>query len=163
MNELIFPSADAEVEQDDIVPFARFVSFVLADQAYGIAVDRVREVLRLSEIASVPGAPRACRGVINLRGHIVSVLDLRQLLHLPAATDSQDSRMLVIDHPNGMLALQVDRVMDLTSVPETRIERTPAVASQPVPVAGLIHRNEGPLFLLDPEFLLEIISKELAA
>lgn len=154
MNELTFPSADDFFEQESVEPSSRFVCFVLANQAYGIAVDRIREVLRLTEVASVPGAPTACLGVINLRGRIVSVLDLRRMLGLAPAENTPQSRMLVVDHPEGQLALQVDRVMDLLTVPTSKIEHTPSVNSVPVPVAGIVNRSTGPLFVLDPEQLI---------
>lgn len=163
MKELIFPAADDLKKDERAEPSARFVCFVLAGQNYGVNVSGVREVLRMPEIASVPGAPPACRGVINLRGHIVSVLDLRRMLSLPEQPDSAHTRVLVCDHPGGLVALQVDQVMDLLTVPLSKIERTPAVNSQPVPVSGIVTRASGPLFLLDPEQLLHKMTGRVAA
>ncbi len=154
MSALLFPPAEPEVEAVPAGPTSRFVCFVLDGQSYGMAVGRIREVLRLCKVASVPGAPAACLGVINLRGRIVSVLDLRQMLRLAPAQQGPQSRLLVVDHPQGQIALQVDRVMDLLSVANAQIERPPAVNSVPGLVTGIVQRTTGALLLLDPEQLL---------
>ncbi len=163
MSELIFPAADPPERPEKAEPSSRFVCFVLGEQSYGVGVDQVREVLRMTDIASVPGAPAACRGVINLRGQIVSVLDLRRMLGLSPAQETPQSRLLVVDHTEGTLALQVDRVMDLFTVADALIEPTPAVNADPVPVSGIVSRSSGPLFLLDPRQLITKTITQVAA
>lgn len=153
MNELLFPSAETDTVPKPI-PSTGFVCFMLADQCYGMAVSRVREVLRPCEVAWVPGAPGACLGVINLRGHIVSVVDLRQILGLEAHSGGAATRLLVIDYGDSMLALKVDCVLELLNIADEDIEPAPRMNQTPVPVDGVVTRPQGPLFLLKPAELV---------
>lgn len=135
---------------------------MLADQCYGVAVGSVREVLRPCEVAWVPGAPGACLGVINLRGHIVSVVDLRQILGLEHTALGAASRLLVIDYDDAMLALKVDRVLELLNVADDDIEPAPRMNQTPVPVDGVVTRPHGPLFLLKPAELVRRLEDSYA-
>ena len=163
MNELLFPPIDETLAEPTLEPSTGFVCFELAQQRYGVAVAGVREVLRLHDLAHVPGAPSACLGVVNLRGQIVSVLDLRRMLgQAPVAPDSV-SRLLVIDHADSVVALLVDRVLELNTVADRLIERTPRLNHGPVPVHGVVSCESGPLFLLQPEQLVNQIQVTPAA
>ncbi|MGJ8670408.1 MAG: chemotaxis protein CheW [Oceanococcus sp.] len=157
MNELLFPPIDESVPAQAAAPSSGFVCFMLADQRYGVAVGQVREVLRLSQMAWVPGAPAACLGVVNLRGQIVSVLDLRQMLGQAQVEPDAASRLLVIDHQDAVVALLVDRVLELVTVADQLIESTPRLNHGPVPVHGVVSDVRGPLFLLKPEQLVSQI------
>lgn len=154
MNELLFPEVEEHTAPPAPEPSKGYVCFMLADQRYGVAVAQVREVLKLSELARVPGAPSSCLGVVNLRGRIVSVLDLRRLLGLTPATPNKQSRLLVIDHPEGVVALLVDRVLELKTVMDKLVEGTPKMNHGPVPIDGVVSEASGPLFLLQPEKIM---------
>ena len=154
MNELLFPPIDENAPVPPVEPSSGFVCFMLAGQRYGVAVGGVREVLRLGELAWVPGAPAACLGVVNLRGQIVSVMDLRQILGQAHIKPDTSSRLLVIDHQDSALALLVDRVLELVTVQDRHIEHTPKLNQGPVPVYGVVSGDNDPLFLLKPETLL---------
>ncbi|RZO83229.1 chemotaxis protein CheW [Oceanococcus atlanticus] len=153
MTELHFPSAEPPASAKPR-PSTGFVCFMLAGQCYGVAVSGVREVLRPCEVAWVPGAPGACLGVINLRGHIVSVVDLRQVLGLAQDESSAANRLLVIDYDDSMLALKVDRVLELINIADEEIEATPRMNQTPIPLEGVVTRPQGPLFLLSPADLV---------
>lgn len=163
MNDLLFPPIDDASAAPAAEPSAGFVCFMLAGQRYGVAVAQVREVLRLGEMAWVPGAPSACLGVVNLRGQIVSVLDLRQMLGQPAVEANGNSRLLVIDHQDAALALLVDRVLELFTVANHLIEHTPRLNHGPVPVDGVVTCDSGPLFILKPEQLIQQIQLDPVA
>jgi len=75
-------NAAAEAVTDPVI---QLVTFKLADETYGINVMHVQEVLRISEIAPVPGAPAYVLGIINLRGNVVTVIDTRSRFGLPSA------------------------------------------------------------------------------
>jgi len=79
---------------DDIV---QWVTFKLADETYGINVMQVQEVLRVSEIAPVPGAPHYVLGIINLRGNVVTVIDTRIRLGLATAEVTDSTRIVIIE------------------------------------------------------------------
>ena len=154
MNELLFPPIDELASRAEPEPTSGFVCFVLDEQRYGVAVDGVREVLRPTELAWVPGAPAACLGVVNLRGRIVCVLDLRQMLGRKGVQANESSRLLVIDHAQNLVALLVDKVLDLSTFKRSEIELTPRLNHGPGPVDGVVTRPDGPVFLLKPEQLL---------
>lgn len=157
MNDLLFPPIVESPQAEVAEPSSGYVCFMLAQQRYGVAVAQVREVLRLGELAWVPGAPAACLGVVNLRGQIVSVLDLRQMLGQPQVQPDAASRLLVIDYGDSALALLVDRVLELFTVANRLIEHTPRLNHGPVPVDGVVTCESGPLFLLTPQQLVEQI------
>lgn len=163
MNDLLFPPIEESPPTPVVEPSSGFVCFMLAQQRYGVAVGQVREVLRLGELAWVPGAPSACLGVVNLRGQIVSVLDLRQMLGQPQVEPDAASRLLVIDYGESALALLVDRVLELFTVANRLIERTPRLNHGPVPVDGVVTCDNGPLFLLTPQQLVEQIQLPASA
>jgi len=78
-------------------PEIQLVTFRLKDETYGINVMQVQEVLRVAEIAPVPGAPHYVLGIINLRGNVVTVIDTRVRFGLPSAEIDDLSRIIVIE------------------------------------------------------------------
>ncbi|MCA8967500.1 MAG: chemotaxis protein CheW, partial [Planctomycetes bacterium] len=87
-------SAVFEEQPDELL---RWVTFRLADEGYGINVMQVQEVLRITDVAPVPGAPHFVLGIINLRGNVVTVLDMRKLLGLMPGEVTEQSRIMVIE------------------------------------------------------------------
>ncbi len=134
----------------------RWVSFQLGEQTFGLDVLGVQEVLRMNSPAPVPGAPRLCLGVINLRGHIVPVLDLRRLLSMADEPDSEDTRLLIVDHLSDAVALRVDRVGEVLNLAQSSIDEAPRVGDRLTPeqVRGVVRRGSRVLILLHAEALL---------
>ncbi|MEF1216815.1 chemotaxis protein CheW, partial [Photobacterium damselae] len=88
----------AEIQQDDNRDqVLQWVTFQLEDETYGINVMQVREVLRYSEIAPVPGAPDYVLGIINLRGNVVTVIDTRSRFGLMPGDISDNTRIVIIE------------------------------------------------------------------
>ena len=96
----------ASTNSNDAV--VQWVTFRLADEIYGINVMQVQEVLRVSEIAPVPGAPHYVLGIINLRGNVVTVIDTRIRLGLATAEVTDATRIVIIEgatccrYPGGL-------------------------------------------------------------
>ena len=135
----------------------RWIRFGLNGQGYGVEVLKVMEVLRASEISPVPGSARDVLGVINLRGQIVTVVDLRTRLGLNRREIDAMSRVMVLDCAGQPVGLLVDSVAQVVEIKASQIERAPRVNS--APAAGCIRgvcRLEGDenLMLLDTEKLL---------
>lgn len=135
----------------------RWIRFGLNGQGYGVEVLKVMEVLRASEISPVPGSARDVLGVINLRGQIVTVVDLRTRLGLARREIDTMSRVMVLDCAGQPVGLLVDSVAQVVEIKGSQIERAPRVNS--TPAAGCIRgvcRQEGDdsLMLLDTEKLL---------
>jgi purine-binding chemotaxis protein CheW len=133
----------------------RWIRFRLAGQHYAVAIEHVREVLAAPLIEPVPGAPPGVLGVINLRGQIVTVLDLPRWLGQPAA--SAGLHLLVLERDDTWLALAVEAVLDVQRIEPAAIKPAPRTADsmQASLVAGLFSGSDGVLTLLQLERLLE--------
>lgn len=137
---------------------SRWVCFDLAGQNYGLPILEVQEVLTLAEIEPVPGTPSEVLGVINLRGAIVSVIDLRRLLQLPERPTDAQTRIIVLQNGDEPLGLRVDRVTQVRALPDSMIRPAPAIAAEPQqkPVRGLYSRGGDVLSLVDTASLLGV-------
>lgn len=91
------------------------VVFQLGEEEYAIAVERVREVVKAERITRVPGAPPYVRGIINLRGRVVPVIDLRQRLGLDPGP-SQQARIMVVEDGPVLVGMLVDRASEVLRV-----------------------------------------------
>jgi purine-binding chemotaxis protein CheW len=103
---------------------ARLLSVTLAGQEFGIPVTQVRDVLGPQRTTVVPLAPQGVAGLLNLRGRIVTVIDMRALLRLPP--NDADGRMMqvVVEHGEESFSLRVDAVGDVLELPGEAFERT---------------------------------------
>jgi purine-binding chemotaxis protein CheW len=100
-------------------------TFFLDSEEYGIDVKQVQEIRRVTEITAVPRAPEFVRGVINLRGRILPVLDLKRKLGLGEVDPGRASRIVVIRLQERLLGLLVDGASQVLKVPLSRIEPPP--------------------------------------
>jgi purine-binding chemotaxis protein CheW len=101
------------------------VTFSLGREEYGIPVTQVREVIRVGDITRVPQAPAHVRGVTNLRGRILPVVELRSRLGLDAAVPTSRSRIVVVEVRDRVLGLLVDAVQQVVKVPVETVVPTP--------------------------------------
>jgi purine-binding chemotaxis protein CheW len=106
----------------------QYCTFLLERQLYGIRVDEVQEVIRYQETTRVPLAPAAVRGLINLRGQIVTAIDLRRVLGLPER-DSGRPTNVVVRTEDGAVSLLVDEIGDVLEAGEDCFERPPDTLS----------------------------------
>jgi purine-binding chemotaxis protein CheW len=103
----------------------QFCTFHVGDLFLGIEVERIQEVLRDISITPVPMAPKEIRGLINLRGQIVTAIDLRQRFNLADRSPEKESSTLVLDSSEEHLSLVVDRAGDVVEVEENAFEDPP--------------------------------------
>jgi len=103
----------------------QFCTFSLDGHLFGIDAVRVQEVIRSQEMTRVPLAPPVVRGLINLRGQIVTAIDLRRRLDLPDRPAGQLPVNVVVSTDDGAVSLLVDEVGDVMTVPEAAFERPP--------------------------------------
>jgi purine-binding chemotaxis protein CheW len=109
----------------------QFATFRLGGHLFGIEVVKVQEVLRYQRMTAVPLAPPEIAGLINLRGQIVTALELRSRLGLPPRPDGRLPMNVVVRTPEGSLSLLVDEIGDVIEVPEGSFERPPATLTGP--------------------------------
>ncbi|HFE51833.1 MAG TPA: chemotaxis protein CheW [Bacteroidetes bacterium] len=103
----------------------QLVSFFLGDEEYAIDVLKVQGIDRVSEITRVPRAPDFVQGVINLRGKIVPIIDLRSRIGLPPKEADRNSRVIVVDMGREVVGLRVDGVREVLRVPASVVEPPP--------------------------------------
>lgn len=99
--------------------------FALGGTEYAMAVERVREIIGLLPITRVPRLPEAVRGVVNLRGRVVPVVDLRIRFGLEAVDHGQRTCIIVVQAAGIELGVVVDRVSEVVRIAETEIEEAP--------------------------------------
>jgi purine-binding chemotaxis protein CheW len=150
--------SSAERRKSD-APSARWVGFELNGQGFGVKIEQVREVLLSATIEPVPSSPPLVLGVINLRGRIVTVLDLHMCLGLMRESDAE-TRVIIIDFEGEPLALRVDRISDLCAVSDKAIKPAPATAKggANAAVCGVVSRDHSMLTLLDLDKLLKAMA-----
>jgi purine-binding chemotaxis protein CheW len=101
------------------------VGFKVGRETYGVPITSLHEIVRVPEITAVPDAPDYVEGVINLRGKIVSVLDLRKRLGESAIAPSKRNRILVVEHRGRLCGLIVDSASDVLKIPAADIDPSP--------------------------------------
>ena len=110
--------------------FNRWVTFRLADEIYGINVMQVQEVLRLTEIAPVPGAPSCVLGIINLRGNVVTVVDARELFGLMRNENTDQTRIMIVEINKLIVGLLVDSVAEVVNIQNSDIDSAPSIGNE---------------------------------
>ena len=130
---------------------SQWVTFRLDDEKYGIDVMLVREVLRESEIAPVPGAPHYVLGIINLRGNVVPVIDTRRRFGLAPKAMDEDSRIIIVELAEQWVGMVVDAVAEVMDVPISQVERTPDVGNDQSSrfIQGVSRQEEELLILVE--------------
>lgn len=110
-------------------PVIQWVTYKLDNETYGIRVMQVQEVLRVSEIAPVPGAPHYVMGIINLRGNVVTVINTRSRFGLPQAENSDSTRIVILESDNNVVGILVDSVAEVVDLKADQIETSPNVGN----------------------------------
>jgi purine-binding chemotaxis protein CheW len=113
----------------------KYLTFELGHESYGIAVLKIREIIRLTNITPVPQMPNYIKGVINLRGKIIPVVDLRLKFGLEKAETTERTCIVVVhvelaDGGSKLMGLVVDGVEEVTNFAATDIEETPDFGTQ---------------------------------
>ncbi len=110
---------------------SQYLTFSLYKGKYAVSVMNVREVLEVVPITRVPGMPEYMKGVLNLRGSVVPVIDLRRKFSLPEAEQTIDTSIIILEIINGeesmLLGALVDSVQEVINISENQIEPAPAI------------------------------------
>jgi purine-binding chemotaxis protein CheW len=114
----------------------KFLTFVLADEDYAVPVENVREVLEVGDITKVPGTPQAMRGVINVRGSVVPVMDLRLKFGMSETEHTRDACIIVMELRRGtgdeeaaIIGALADSVQEVLELPEEQLQDAPQFGS----------------------------------
>src|SRR6266571_5142350 len=106
------------------------VGFQVGRETYGVSITSLHEIVRVPEITAVPDAPDYMEGVINLRGKIVSVIDLRKRLGEKKVSSSRRNRILVVEHNGRLSGLIVDSASEVLKIPASDVEPSPTTLQE---------------------------------
>ena len=134
----------------------QLVAFRLEAEEYAIPIEMVESIIKLGPLTSVPGSPSYIRGVMNLRGRIMSVIDLRLRFGLPSEEDQPDGRILVVQYADTTIGLLVDSVSEVFNLDEMQFQPPPPELGNGAVggVDGIIHADERLIVLLNVESIL---------
>jgi purine-binding chemotaxis protein CheW len=106
----------------------QLISFIVGDEEYGLDIQRVKEVIRISEITRLPRAPSFVKGIINLRGNVIPIIDLRDKFDLEEQDYTATTRVIVVDVDDRLVGMVVDAASQVVRIPTDRIEPPPPIA-----------------------------------
>jgi purine-binding chemotaxis protein CheW len=139
---------------------AQYVTLGVADDLFAAPVEKVQEILDMRPIARLPQTPETLLGMIDVRGQGIPVVDLRLTLGLPAAPDTENTRIIVLalagQEADQRLGLRADRVFEVTILDDDALDPPPAVSGNWSGhcIAGIGRRNGRFVTVLDLERLL---------
>ncbi len=147
----------------------KFLTFGLDKEDYGLEILKVREIVSSMEVTPVPRTPAHVKGVINLRGQVIPVIDLRTKFGMPAAQRTQATCVIVIETQQEdrkiSTGIIVDRVCEVVNIPASSIQDPPSLkqATTPPYVRGLGQVGQSVKILLDIEHVLNSDADVLAS
>ena len=134
----------------------QLVTFNLGNEEYAVAILKVQEINRMKEITRVPNAPPYVEGVINLRGKVIPVVNLRSKFGLDNKENNEQTRIMIMDVQGITMGLVVDSVSEVLRIPSSTVEPTPPMASNISAefIKGIAKMDERLIILLDMDRLL---------
>jgi purine-binding chemotaxis protein CheW len=145
-------------ETSDLI---QLVSFAIGKEQFGVDILMVQEIIRMAPITAIPNSPDFIEGVINLRGHIIPVIDLRKRLKLNplADEDKGNTRILIINVQDRVTGFIVDAVSQVLKIPKSFVEPPPEIVVAGLKgqyIYGVCKLEERLLILLDFSKILQI-------
>lgn len=116
------------LEQEEDTQKDKFLTFTLGSESYGIEIKHVTEIISIQPVTEVPELPEYIRGIINLRGKIIPVMDVRLRFKKPYREYNDRTCVIVIDIKDVSIGLIVDSVAEVLSIPESEIVSPPEVS-----------------------------------
>jgi purine-binding chemotaxis protein CheW len=143
----------------------QLVVFALAKEAYGVDISTVHEIIRMQAITKVPRAPDFVEGIINLRGKVIPVVDMRKRFGLTVSQQTKDSRIVVVDISDQEVGMVVDAVIEVLRIPSESVDppSTVITTSDSTYLQGIAKLEDRLIILLDLEQILSISEKKKLA
>ena len=108
----------------------QYATFYVNDFLFGVEVLGVQEVLKYQQMTAMPLAPKEISGLINLRGQIITAIDLRRRLGMPDLEDSKSSMNMVVRTGGEVVSFQVDKIGDVLDISSDKFEEVPNTVSE---------------------------------
>ncbi|MDR4498676.1 MAG: chemotaxis protein CheW [Candidatus Scalindua sp.] len=144
------------ITTDRTVDEGKFLTFVLSNEEYGIEILKVREIIGIIGITPVPQTPNYLKGVINLRGKVIPIIDLRLKFSLPEEEYTQETCIIVVEVHNAQIGVVVDKVFEVIDIKRQDLEETPQFGQEMDTnfIMGLGKVKEKIIILLDIDKVL---------
>ena len=143
-------AGEEEFEAEEDTLEGKYLTFRLADEEYGIAIRYVTEIIGVQRVTEVPDLPEFMRGVINLRGKVIPLMDMRSRFQLPAREYDERTCFVVVEIEDYTVGLVVDEVNEVATIAADQIEPPPRRARQSAGyICGLGKVGEEVKILLD--------------
>ena len=148
-------------KQDD--ELLQLVTFSIGDEEFGVNILKVQEIIRTMEITKVPRAPEFVEGVINLRGKVIPIIDLRRRFGLAPKAHDKNTRIIVIEINNIIVGFVVDAVSEVLRIPASTVEPPPPVVAgvESDYISGVGQLQDRLLIMLDLDKLLSRVDVEM--
>ena len=137
---------------------SQLVVFTLAGCEAAVGIRQVREIIRVAEITMMPKAPPFLEGIINLRGKIIPVVDLKRRFQMPLVDRTEESRVLIVEIDDQMIGFLVDKVVEVLKTTLTAVEKAkgPVLNIGPDFLDGLLPLEKRLILLLNLKKLLAL-------
>lgn len=119
----------SELEGDEDAQAGKFLTFIIGDVTYGLDIRSITEIIGLQKITIIPDVPTYIKGVINLRGKVIPVMDVRTRFQLPRREYDERTCIIVIDVEESTVGLVVDTVSEVLDIDDSAIEPPPNMGS----------------------------------
>jgi purine-binding chemotaxis protein CheW len=107
----------------------RYLTFYLGDEQYGIAIDKIKEIIAMMDVTNVPNTPPFMRGVINLRGSIIPIVDTRLRFGMEHRDEDMHTAIIIVEVEKVNIGFIVDRVEEVSSIDESNLSEPPKFGS----------------------------------
>jgi purine-binding chemotaxis protein CheW len=149
-------ATNALVKMDDISKndeLIQLVSFMLANEEYGVEVLKVREIIRMPTITKMPNVPQHVEGIINLRGKVIPIISMRKRFNLMESENSSQTRIIIMDVAGSLTGFIVDAVSEVIRIHSSEIQPPPSmVVSGGIEqdfITGVFNHAERLLIIMD--------------
>ena len=140
----------------------QFISFSVGAEEYGLELLRVKEVIRVREITWLPKAPSFVKGIINLRGDVIPIIDLRDRFGLEALDQTAQTRVIVVEVEGRLMGMVVDSASQVVRIPADQIDPPPPVMGELSQefITGVGKLEDKLVILLNVDAILSLDEKE---
>ncbi|WP_297419186.1 chemotaxis protein CheW [Thermococcus sp.] len=131
----------------------QFVAFTIGSEEFCMEISKVREIKEMMPITKVPQAPKEVEGIVNLRGQVIPILNLKKILGYYEEGSIKDKKIILIDNGNDIVGFVVDDVSDVVSLSEEQIEKVPRAleSQQSQYLMGIAKKGDRLLLILEPD------------
>ncbi len=144
-----------EITKRKALTGARYLSFVLDQEEYCIEILKIKEIMAMAAVTPIPQTPDFLKGVLNLRGQIIPVIDLRLKFHMPELAYTDRTIIVIVelalDGEKTLMGLVVDSIKEVVNIPEEKVTKMPYVNSKVKSefIQGIAESGDGIKIVLD--------------